>query len=101
METKYKEIFKLRKLLDHILIPYAFLERDDLNGFQIIYPCTDNPICSVIEHDYSYGADKDLLEIMGLLTEQEKQEDSVKGYLSANDVFYRIKKHFDEEGVIY
>lgn len=49
--------------------------------------------------DFSYGSAFDKLEIMGLLTKEEQLEDvgdesSVKGYLSATDVFGRISKHY-------
>lgn len=53
-------------------------------------------VCSAIEHNYSYGGDQDLIEIMGLLTKEEEQYDSVKGHLSADDVFTRIKKHWED-----
>jgi hypothetical protein len=48
-----------------------------------------------IEHYASYGRSEDLLEIMGLLTSEEEGYDSVKGYLTAEDVFQRIKKHYE------
>ncbi|MCR4848144.1 MAG: hypothetical protein K5920_04755 [Bacteroidales bacterium] len=53
-------------------------------------------VCSVI---YGYGKEKGLLEICGLMTEEEyeKVNDSVLGYLTAEDVFARIKKHWEEE----
>lgn len=35
-------------------------------------------------------------EILGLLTEDETEDDWVAGYLTAQDVFERIKKHYDE-----
>lgn len=52
-------------------------------------------ICSVVEGHGTYGANEDKLEIMGLLTEEELEYDTVCGYLTAEDVFERIKKHYN------
>lgn len=49
-----------------------------------------------IEHYVSYGNEQDKLEIMGLLTPEEKKNDSVLGYLSAEEVFSRINRHWKE-----
>ena len=38
-----------------------------------------------------------MLEIMGLLTDDEKKFDSVAGWLTANNVFDRINKHWKEK----
>ena len=65
---------------------------------QVWYPNRQNEMCDVICHKYSYGGEEGLLEIMGLLTEEELQyDDSVAGYLTADDVFSRIKKDYEEE----
>ena len=63
----------------------------------MIYSSEGKIICSVVEFNGSYGASDDLLEIMGLMTEKEKQEteDDVLGWLTAEDVFNRIKSHRD------
>ena len=57
---------------------------------QVWYPSRDNSICDVICHPYSYGGDEGLLEIMGLLTEEEAECDDVVGWLDAKNVFARI-----------
>lgn len=95
MKTKYKEIIKLKEMLEQAKIPFHFSEKN--GGFHICYPgagffC----ICSVIEHDGSYGRNQDLLEIMGLMTKKElkKTQDTVIGYLTADNVFKRIKRHY-------
>jgi hypothetical protein len=54
-------------------------------------------LISVIEGRYTYGEEKDLLEIQGCLTKREQKEDSVKGWLSAGDVFKRIKRNYYKE----
>lgn len=92
---KYNEILRLKEMLIQHGIPFEFSEFH--GGYHVCYPSKDNVICSVIEHDGSYGREKDKLEIQGLLTEQELDEtdDTVLGYLTAENVFTRIKKHFE------
>lgn len=90
----YKEIFKLKELLEKARIPFVWKERKESNGYQILYLDADDVVCSVIEHSFSYGNEKDLLEIQGLLTEKEEECDSVLGNLTAVNVFERIGKHF-------
>lgn len=94
----YKEIFRLKEMLEKAEIPFEFGELYD--GYQICYPKNDEPekedlrVCSVVEHLGSYGHTNDKLEIMGLLTDEESQYDEVVGYLSAENVFERIWKHY-------
>lgn len=92
---KYNEILRLKEMLIHHQIPFEFSEFQ--GGYHVCYPNKDNVICSVIEHDGSYGREEDKLEIQGLLTEQELKEtdDTVLGYLTAEDVFARISKHWE------
>lgn len=95
MKRKYNEIFKLKEMLESAKIPFDFSELH--GGYHIVYPADgDKRICSVIEHDFSYGMEIDLLEIKGLLTELEEEilEDDVLGYLTAEDVFQRIEEHW-------
>ena len=93
---KYNEIFKLKKLLEDANIPFVIHSEvcGVLERHQIEYPCSEKRVCSVIEGKYTYGAEQDLLEIMGLLTRKEAKHDFVCGYLSAKEVFKRIKKHY-------
>ena len=91
--NKYKEIFRLKEMLKTENIPFLF--RNLYDGFQVLYPTNENRICSVIEHQGSYGHNQDLLEIMGLLIDGETNDD-VLGYLTAEDVFNRIYKHYKE-----
>ena len=65
---------------------------EDTNFF---YPNKENRVCDVILHIGSYGREQGLLEIMGLVDE-EKVGDEVEGYLTADECFNRIKKHFKE-----
>ena len=94
LNSNYKEIFKLKHLLDINDIPYE-IEMGYFNGAVIAYPDNVNTICSAIEHDGSYGKHYDKIEIMGLLTEEEQKYGEVIGYLTAEDVFSRIKTHYE------
>ena len=106
---KYKEIFKLKKMLEEANIPFDFIEGcgypkeykklypDILERYQICYPSNENRWISVIEGFGSHGEEKDRLEIMGGLTPFEKYrgDEPIKGYLTANNVFKRIKTHYE------
>lgn len=96
IKPEYNEIFKLKSMLEENHIPFEWIEHNDLrNGYQICYPEKDEKrVCSVIEHSFSYGNEKDLLEIQGLLTEKEEECDSVLGNLTATEVFQRILSHW-------
>lgn len=91
----YKEIIKLHNMLAEQAIPHVI--RRNFDGWHVCYPVFgDGRVISVIEHQGSYGRHNDLLEIMGLLTPEEETYDSVAGHLTADDVFERIKKHWEE-----
>lgn len=105
MKVPYKEIFKLKVMLDKENIPYEFYDDSQnnayLNGnvyiqYQIIVKeqNSDNELISVIEGTRTYGSNKDLLEIMGCLTEEEEKEDYVKGSLTAEEVLKKIKDRY-------
>lgn len=93
----FAEFDKLELMLVEAGIPYD--KERLLGGKHLFYPCRgDNTICSVILHCGSYGREEGLLEIMGLLTDEELEYDTVAGSLTADDVFSRIKKHWEEKG---
>lgn len=111
MIVTYKEIFKLKVMLDKENIPYEFYDRSFFNADpKIEYPSyqiiiykpnqeeAESPerLISVVQGMATYGATEDLLEIMGCLTNSEKKYDSVLGYLSAKEVFKRIKKNYSK-----
>lgn len=88
------EIRKLHQMLTETGIPH---EIEVLHGgYHISYPGQEDLGCSVIQHRYSYGRDQGLLEIDGLLTSEEQRVDNVAGWLTAEDVFGRIKAHWEE-----
>lgn len=95
--SSYAEFDKLVKMLDDAGIPY---EREDSVGFftmdRVKYPSIDDCECSVIYGYGSYGYDDGTLEIMGLLTPEEEEYDQVVGYLTAEEVFERISKHYED-----
>jgi hypothetical protein len=85
----FKEILRLKKMLEDNNIPFVF--KEEFGGYHILYSGHKKEmVCSVIEHCGSYGREEDKLEIMGLLTEEELEVDEVKGYLTAEEVFGRI-----------
>lgn len=90
----YKEILRLKNMLEEAKIPFRLGSFFD--GYHIVYPKARKAcVCSTVEHKYSYGHEQDLLEIMGLLTDSKRKTDNVAGYLTAEDVFSRIKADFD------
>ena len=99
---KYSEIFKLASMLLVENIEFKF--QDFLNyGYQILLYDKNGStlLADCIEHEYSLGNDKDLLEIMGGLTEEEHEEDTVLGYLTAEEVFKRFKYCYENNTSIY
>ena len=95
VNSKYQEILKLHIMLLEKEIPHDI--RIDCDGWHVSYPCTGlDRVLSAVEFKGTYGAEKDLIEIMGLLTPEELLMDSIKGYLTAEEVFNRIKEHYEE-----
>lgn len=92
-----KEIIRLKEMLEYENIPFEFTERKEMEGFQIGYPKLPpgNCVCSVIQHIHSYGNNDNLIEIMGL----SHYDDDVEGYLSAEEVCERIKRHYKAGGI--
>ena len=95
-DSRYQEIHVLDKMMAEAEIPHTM--KPFMDGFQICYPVESPPdrVMDAIEHYGSYGNESDLLEIMGLLTPEEQEHDSVLGCLSAKDVFKRIERHWKE-----
>ena len=90
----YTEILRLDEMLNEAGIPHTLHRMFD--GFQVCYPTNNREsdiVMDAIQHYGSYGNAGNKLEIMGLLTPEEEECDSVLGYLTAEEVFERIRKH--------
>ena len=100
VSRKYKEIFRLAKMLKDAEIPFDFYEMSpeakrvipEWEHYHINYPNRDDWTISVIEGFGSYGEQADKLEMMGGLTPEERKEDAVVGWLTAEEAFERIEK---------
>ena len=92
------EMEKLIRKLGDKRIPFELAYQNWTDSIQVWYPNKENPVCDAISHRYSYGGEIGLLEIMGLLTENEAEFDYVVGWLTADEVFERISCHYCEHG---
>ena len=85
---------ELRRLLNEAGIPYE--DNSELLSVSIMdrvwYRRDRNVICSAVWGMGSYGYEDGLIEIMGLLTDEEREKDDVVGYLTPEEVFRRIKE---------
>ena len=114
VSKKFQEIFKLKEMLEKAEIPFEWnkdwgytgkeLEeiKSYLPGFewyQIGYPKLNDScrVLSAVEGTGTHGSEEDLIEIMGLLTFDEQHDDSVLGYLTAEEVFNRIQNHYEKK----
>lgn len=112
-EKPCKEIFRLKRMLEKANIPFDWIENfgydkrlksvypDIMEHYHICYPNQgDEQRISVIEGIGTHGREQDRLEIMGGLTPWEKfnHGNSPIGFLTAENVFKRIKK--DWEGMM-
>lgn len=90
------EMNKLVEMLNNANIPFE-LTTDALGNEdnQVWYPSYENNICDVICHAFSYGGPQGYLEMMGLV-DVEDIGDEVEGWLTADVVFERIKKDYEE-----
>ena len=93
MNTIYlPEIKALCNMLLMAGIPFSFDRISPMEGFHVCYPSSNDVVCSIICHKSSYGHEKGLLEIMGLVG---IKYDMVEGYLTAEEVFKRIQNHWE------
>lgn len=98
INDKYKEILVLEKMLEENDIPYT--KEPLFGGWHICYPTNSGSrVCSVVEHNGSYGREDDLLEIMGLLTEEEKSLTALLGtclhkkYLNVLKIIMKVRSN--------
>lgn len=108
VDPKYHEIKKLASLLKGHCVPHVLKVlssyRGGLVGGQILYFGDDDPfapnatpIASIIETPHSGGSEQDLLEMMGLLTPEERRMDDILENLTARQCFERIWEHWMQE----
>lgn len=106
MAEQILEIKRLAEMLKEAGIPFQWDVQDyrpyfDDWRYQIFYPNMQVSIhgirysCSVVQGTGTYGYDDNLLEISGLLSPEEMEFDDVKGWMTAEEVFERIKKHYE------
>ena len=94
LNSSYQEIIRLENMLTDANIQHRIERVRD--GWHICYPdYGDHCICSVIEYKSSFGANQDRLEIRGLLNKEERKFDTVVGYLTAENVFERIRRDWE------
>ena len=114
---EYTEILKLKEMLEEAGIPFEFT--DDLFNVKAkidagtpnvkafyyhqypAYQIRIGALADAIEHCYSIGCLADKLEIMGGLTDEEMEYDSVLGYLTAEEVFKRFKYCWEHQTSAY
>lgn len=97
---EYSCIYELMALLEKKEIPYY--ARDLFGGKQIIIgdPTTDI-LCDAVCHQYSKGNEKNLLEIMNGMTEEERESDLVLGFLTPEEVLKRFSYCYNNCTKIY
>lgn len=96
------EFNKLEDMLVKANIPHINKPFNWGNGRQIIlFDKNNSRIADAVCHMGSYGHEQGLLEIQGAITEEEEQEDSVLGYLTAEEVFKRFKYCYENNTSIY
>lgn len=87
------ELDKLEEYLKKNNIPYTRVDEGWLMRHQIMVPeAYPNAEWDAICHLGSYGYEEGLLEIKGDLVDEEKDGDTVVGYLTAEDVIQRIEE---------
>ena len=89
------EMAVLVDMLESAHIPHEVI-KDSYGCDQVVYPSKHNCVCDAICHEFSFGYEKGLLEISGLLTPEEMEMDGVVGWLTAEEVFDRILNHYEE-----
>lgn len=88
------EMYKLVTLLTEAHIPFEARPCWD-STIQVCYPnASEDMVCDAVCHNFSYGHEEGLLEIMGLVNEDVY--DDVEGYLTAEEVFNRISRHYNK-----
>ena len=92
--SRMAEINRLCKELDRAGIPYESADKFHGTGYgytNVGYPSRDDCVCSVVQHETSWS-----LEIVGLTQPNDEMlGDSITPHLSSQEVFSRIRKHWE------
>lgn len=90
------ELDKLEKYLKEHGYSYEREDRNDTmstrNWHQVIVYDGDERLWDAVCHYGSYGYEDGLLEIYGSIVWEDIDDDSVRGWLTADDVISRIEK---------
>lgn len=89
---EWTQVDELITMLEKTNIPFEVTSQ--CGRPQVWYPNQEHPVCDAVCHWGSYGHQTGLIEIMGLT----HNDDTVEGYLTAEEVFNRIKEHWEETG---
>ena len=87
-----KEALRLASMCLANNIPFETAEH--LEGLIVAYPSFENRVSDAVCNSISYGRERGLLEIMGLVDEEKTGGDTVEGYLTAEEVFMRWNEHW-------
>ena len=87
-----KEPLRLASMCLANNIPFEIGEH--LEGLVVAYPSFENRVSDAVCNSGSYGREKGLLEIMGLVDGEKTSGDEVEGWLTAEEVFMRWNKHW-------
>lgn len=92
----YAEIWKLKAMLDNAEIPFVIRERwSDIGPFCIVfYPSRHDSVCTAVQ----YANIDDTLCFRGLFTPQERKRLLCMGMATAEEMFERIKNHYEING---
>lgn len=93
MKIEYNPLNNLAQMLLKLNIPFEDPSRESMG--QILYPNDVDRRCSIIFGPGSYGYEDGLLEIQGLLTDEEETTNDVLGYLTVGDVLARIMRDWE------
>lgn len=101
MKEKHTEIFRLKEMLERENIPFEFEKDEEYKEYIIRIPINESirkqdnkePLMIVYQGEHTYGGSKNLLEICGgtTLEERKEQGEEYLGYLTAENVLERIR----------
>lgn len=104
-----RDLTELNKLEEYLKVNGILYERVDDDGYPvpfdggmfdrhqiIVYNKDGKRMWDAVCHYGSYGADEGLLEVMGIIVDEEIVGDTVEGNLTAEDIIKRIEEGKEE-----